>query len=109
MACPPLIALLPLLAPQGTPTAPPTGVRLPELVTIDGAWVGSGNLICPKERPGGRLLGCMENDPGTIMTAGTLTGSSVSLTFQGEDGGGPLPTSLFSGTFTGASIRVPGN
>jgi len=105
MTCSTFLALLPLLMPQGTPTAPPTGVRLPALVTIDGAWVGSGNLICLKERPGGRLLGCVANDPGTIMTAGTLTGGSVSLTFQGEDGGGPLTTSLFSGTFSGASIR----
>lgn len=104
MTCSTFLALLPLLMPQGTPTAPPTGVRLPALVTIDGAWESPHGLIVLQERAGGRVQGYLAGSPGTRISSGTWVGSNLTLILEGEDGGGPLPTFSYSGTLSGTSI-----
>lgn len=104
MINPPLMAMLPMLVPQATPV-PPAVSALREPVSIDGAWVGPEDLICLKERSGGRLIGCLPGSPGTTITEGELSGSIVTLTFEGEDGGGPIPTGEFTGVWTGTVMR----
>lgn len=99
-----VLPLFPAFIPQGTPAAPPTGVRSPAVVTIDGSWEGSGGLIVLRERAGGQVQGYSAGTPATQITSGMIVGSTLTLILAGEDGDGPLPPLTFTGTLSGSTI-----
>ena len=72
---------------------------------IDGTWyaaVGSRNaVISLKACADGELIGLLPAEPTINITGGTIVGSSVSINFSGEDGGGALGDFSFTGTLSG--------
>ena len=72
---------------------------------IDGTWyaaVGSHNaVIALKACADGELIGLLPAEPTISITGGTIVGSSVSINFSGEDGGGALGDFSFTGTLSG--------
>ena len=72
---------------------------------IDGTWyatVGSHNaVISLKACADGELIGLLPAEPTINITGGTIVGSSVSINFSGEDGGGALGDFSFTGTLSG--------
>ncbi|HJO26462.1 MAG TPA: peptidoglycan DD-metalloendopeptidase family protein [Planctomycetota bacterium] len=106
-----LLSLLPLCLPQGRTAPPPVtpGTPVsPTTITIDGAWeneTSPAEQIILRLRLDDSLLAYVAGAPGLSTPSGSLVGSTVTLAFEGEDGGGPFDAGTFTGTFIGHRIE----
>ena len=102
-----LLVLCPLLQATAWGQLPLVPGTSAEPLEIDGAWEKAGDTdvqLLLRERADGRLLAYVAGNPSGYLAQGLLDGTSVTLTFAGEDGDGPYDAGLFAGTFLGNRI-----
>ncbi|MAE28279.1 MAG: M23 family metallopeptidase [Planctomycetota bacterium] len=100
----PLLALAPSVAFQGRGPLAPATPATPSSTTIDGAWESTSSgvqQLILRARADGTLLAYLPGSPGIHLASGSLLGSSVTLNFSGQDGGGASDPGTFTGTLTG--------
>ncbi len=99
----PALQILLLLAPLSQGASPGS---------VDGIWgsssAGGTVIIALKERADGRLLGYIVGESGVWVRSGLVSGSAVTFTLGGEDGGGPISPGSFAGSLSSSGTKITG-